>query len=114
MAASTTLPLNYPVGQSLPSISLSVRQIIDVLRTFQTDAEQAADIAALEVAVAQIEVDLAALEALIGSGGSGLTLQQLFELSLVTRADQILGSFTNIREREQTSRSEMRTRRSRH
>lgn len=88
MAGNTALALQYPVGSSNEALRAALVRLVDVLRTIQTDADQATAIAELQTDLGDLTTTVENLEL---TGGT-LTPQQQFELALDHAVDTIQGS----------------------
>lgn len=84
----------YPSGKTPEQLFLTLRTLIDTLnRQKQSESTDLTEIlAALEVSEQQISE----LWDAVNAGAAGLTPQQIFELSLVTAVDTMLGSVSNL------------------
>lgn len=84
----------YPSGKTPEQLFLTLRTLIDTLsRQKQSESTDLTEIlAALEVSEQQISE----LWNAVNAGAAGLTPQQIFELSLVTAVDTMLGSVSNL------------------
>lgn len=118
MASITTrgLPVSYeaipfPTGQSSAQIynwatgtSLALRRILQQV----TGGADGVDLAQLSSDVAALQSETASLQEQIDSLSvdNGWTPQRVFELSLVTRADEIFGSYSELRSRAQTEKEQ--------
>lgn len=86
----------YPTGKTPEQLFLTLRTLIDTLNRMQQS--ESTDLTALTEALEQANQQISDLWDAIGSGGGGdgLTPQQVFELSLVTAVDTMLGSVSNL------------------
>ena len=100
----------FPTGSSnaalyshCANLTAKLRQLLQELTDGATVDLQdlQSDVTALQADVATLQADVNAIEALLAAG-DGLTPQQKFELGLVTRVDEILGSMSEVRNRQQT------------
>jgi hypothetical protein len=85
----------YPRSSTPEGLRLALTALVDALNRRQRDedAGDATDISALIADLEALEAELQALLASI-SNGDALTPQQLFELSLVTAVESVLGSIS--------------------
>ncbi len=92
----------FPTGQTNAQLYQHCRQQTTQLRAIlqQLTGGADTDLTAILADIASLQADVIALQ---GAGGS-LTVQQAFELSLVTDVDSVFGSLAELRLREQTSR----------
>jgi hypothetical protein len=86
----------YPTGKTPEQLFLTLKTLIDTLNRMQQS--ESTDLTALTEALEQANQQISDLWDAIGSGGGGdgLTPQQVFELSLVTAVDTMLGSVSNL------------------
>lgn len=85
----------YPTGKTPEQLFLTLRTLIDTLNRMQQS--ESTDLTALTEALEQANQQISDLwDAVNSGGGSGLTPQQVFELSLVTAVDTMLGSVSNL------------------
>lgn len=84
----------YPSGKAPEQLFLTLRTLIDTLnRQKQSESTDLTEIlAALEVSEQQISE----LWDAVNAGAAGITPQQIFEISLVTAVDTMLGSVSNL------------------
>lgn len=96
----------FPTGQTNPQLHQWQLQTAAVLRRILQDITGGAsvDLASIQTAIAQLQADVALLNA---SGGGALTAQQVYELGLVTAADTVLGSLSEIYTRQKTQLEEI-------
>lgn len=86
-------PVNAtPVGLH----SWAINHVAQIRRILNEAAEADADLTALQADVVELQDRVTILEA---AGGSGLTGQQLFELSLTTATEEIVGGYGHLMER---------------
>lgn len=85
----------YPTGKTPEQLFFTLRTLIDTLNRMQQS--ESTDLSALAAALEDANQQISDLwDAVNSGGGSGLTPQQLFELSLVTAVDTMLGSVSNL------------------
>lgn len=85
----------YPTGKTPEQLFFTLRTLIDTLNRMQQS--ESTDLSALAAALEDADQQISDLwDAVNSGGGSGLTPQQLFELSLVTAVDTMLGSVSNL------------------
>lgn len=91
-------PVNAtPVGLH----SWAINHVAQIRRILNEAAEADADLTALQADVVDLQDRVTILEA---AGGSGLTAQQLFLLSLTTATDEIVGGYGHLMERTRSLR----------
>jgi hypothetical protein len=104
-AASTAVTIGYPTGQTTTNLynwatstASRLNQVLQAVGGGNVDVTQLqTDVTELQTQVADIQDQIDNLEA-----NGDLTPQQAFELSLVTRADEIFGSYTALVAKQQT------------
>lgn len=85
----------YPTGKTPEQLFLTLKTLIDTLNRMQQS--ESTDLTALTEALEAANQQISDLwDAVNSGGGSGLTPQQVFELSLVTAVDTMLGSVSNL------------------
>lgn len=85
----------YPTGKTPEQLFFTLRTLIDTLNRMKQS--ESTDLTALTEALEAANQQISDLwDAVNSGGGSGLTPQQLFELSLVTAVDTMLGSVSNL------------------
>lgn len=82
----------YPTGKTPEQLFLTLRTLIDTLNRMRQS--ESADLTALAATLEDANQQISELWDAVNS--SGLTPQQLFELSLVTAVDTMLGSVSNL------------------
>ena len=81
--------------------SWAVNHVVQLRRILSEAAQADADLTALQADVVDLQDRVTILEA---AGGSGLTAQQLFLLSLTTATDEIVGGYGHLMERTRSLR----------
>lgn len=85
----------YPTGKTPEQLFFTLRTLIDTLNRMQQS--ESTDLSALAAELEDANQQISDLwDAVNSGGGSGLTPQQLFELSLVTAVDTMLGSVSSL------------------
>lgn len=87
--------VQLPATRTVDGLYVWAQRTTDALNRLSNIAVSAtsgANLTSIEQLVAELQVAIGDLQGSIGDSGTGLTDQQRFELSLVTRVDEVLGS----------------------
>jgi hypothetical protein len=102
---ATPVTIGYPTGQQTTNLyNWATSTAARLNQVLQKVGGGNIDVTALQADVTELQTQVADLQDQIDNleANGDLTPQQAFELSLVTRADEIFGSFTGLMEQQKT------------